>query len=152
MAKEGGNMFSLFNLFKKKKRQAKSKKTAKHIEKQSEKVMRRVWKQTEPIRIQQAEFEAGYPLWRKGEAVRKAGDAYKAIDYYEEARMKGYVCPALYKSYAMAYRKLNKIPNEIAIIEEGIEQLKRVDGKYGDMSKGIHDLQERLEKAKSLLK
>ena len=138
-------------MFGKKKRAKSSKKLAKRILKQSEDVVKRINKETEPQRKWDAIFEACYPLWQKGEASRKAGDVYTAIGYYEQARQLGYTVPALYESYAMAYRKMGDIPNEIAIIEEGIERLTEINGKAGDMSTGLRTLNERLVKAKAKL-
>ena len=135
-----------------KERTKKAKKTAERIDRNSMAVMKRVMKETEEIRRQDAIFEACYPIYQKGEEARKAGNLATAISYFEQARRGGYVVPALYESYAMTYRKMNDIPKEIAIIEEGIRELTKINGKVGDMSTGFRDLTERLEKAKAKLK
>ncbi|MNJ72234.1 hypothetical protein D3C77_688620 [compost metagenome] len=43
---------------------------------------------------------------------------------FDIARYNGYNAPALYTSYAMAFRKLKDYDNEIAIIDECIERLR----------------------------
>jgi len=149
----------LFGFFKRlrekreaKKRAKASKKLAQRIDRQSQAVLNRVMQQTQWVRDEHAIFEACYPLYLKGEEARKSGDAYTAIEFFEQARQRGYHVPALYESYAKAYRKMNDIPNEIAIIEEGIARLSDVNGIHGDMSTGIRNLSERLEKVKAKLK
>lgn len=67
-----------------------------------------------------AGFDAGFKYWEKGDAERKAGNIDKAIKLFDKARANGYFAPALYTSYAMAYRKLKDLDNEIAILDEGI--------------------------------
>ena len=68
-------------------------------------------------------FEMGYPHWEKGEAERKNGNLALAIELFDKARLNGYNAPALYTSYALAYRKLKDYDNEIAILDEGISRL-----------------------------
>lgn len=63
--------------------------------------------------------EHGLVLWRQGEALRKEGRFEEAIQLYDRAREEGYTNPALYESYAMAYRRAGKLEEEIAILEEG---------------------------------
>ena len=87
-------------------------------------------------------FKEGYPLWEKGEKARKSGDCQKAIDFYDEARNKGYLAPALYNSYAMTYRKMKDRESEIEILEEGISRLKAAKLNYEKLS-------EQLKKAKN---
>ncbi|CAM4050529.1 exonuclease domain-containing protein [Catellicoccus marimammalium] len=65
-----------------------------------------------------------FVLFEKGEILRKEGNIKEAIRLYDKARYNGYDAPALYKSYAMAYRKLKDYDNEIAILDEGIAQYK----------------------------
>lgn len=67
-------------------------------------------------------FDEGIPYWEQGERERKDGNLEKAIELFDKARYKGYDAPALYRSYAMAYRKLKDYDNEIAIIDEAIER------------------------------
>lgn len=65
-------------------------------------------------------FDRGYPYYQKGEQFRKAGDLYIAIEQFDEARYQGYDAPALYRSYAMTFRKMKAYDEEIAILEEGM--------------------------------
>lgn len=67
-------------------------------------------------------YEQGKPLWDEGEIERKAVRLDKAIELFDKARYNGYDAPALYRSYAMTYRKLKDYDNEIAIIDEAIER------------------------------
>ncbi|KEK25324.1 DNA polymerase III subunit epsilon [Bacillus gaemokensis] len=69
-------------------------------------------------------FDEGMPYWEKGDKERKAGNLEKAIELFDKARYNGYNVPALYTSYAMAFRKLKDYDNEIAIIDECIERLR----------------------------
>ena len=46
-----------------------------------------------------------------------------AIELFDKARLNGYAAPALYNSYAMAYRQLKDYSNEIAILDEGIARM-----------------------------
>ena len=94
-----------------------------------------------------AGFKAGYPLWERGEKERKAGNIEKAISLYNEARNKGYFAPALYKSYAMAYRKIKDLDSEIEMLEEGISRFE--SAKSGNYETGIRDLKSQLAKAKA---
>lgn len=72
-----------------------------------------------------AGYDAGYKYWEKGESERKKGNYEQAISLFDKARYNGYAAPALYKSYAMVYRKLKDMDNLISILDEGIERLKR---------------------------
>ncbi|WP_102411365.1 hypothetical protein [Beduinella massiliensis] len=65
-------------------------------------------------------YDAGYPLWERGEEARKAGNVEAAIELFDQARYNGYNAPILYNSYAMAYRRLKDYDNEIDILNEGI--------------------------------
>ncbi len=67
-------------------------------------------------------FDAGFKYWEEGDVERKAGNIEKAIQLFDKARYNGYFSPALYKSYAMAYRKLKDLDNEIAILDEALER------------------------------
>lgn len=67
-----------------------------------------------------AGFDAGVEFWEQGDAERKSGNIEKAIVLFDKARYNGYFAPALYKSYAMAYRKLKDLDNEVAILDEAI--------------------------------
>ncbi|WP_342541946.1 hypothetical protein MHH33_12835 [Paenisporosarcina sp. FSL H8-0542] len=68
-------------------------------------------------------FDGGMPYWVTGNKERKAGNLERAIELFDIARYNGYNAPALYRSYAMTYRKLKDYDNEIAIIEEALERL-----------------------------
>ena len=78
-------------------------------------------------------FDQGFPYYEKGESLRKAGNIEEAIELYDKARFFGYEAPALYNSYAMAYRKLKDYDNEIAILDEGIEREAAQDREIGRM-------------------
>lgn len=67
-------------------------------------------------------FDEGMPYWEDGDAERKNGNVEKAISLFDKARYHGYEAPALYNSYAMAYRKLKDYDNEIAILDEAIKR------------------------------
>ena len=67
-------------------------------------------------------YDAGYPLWEKGEILRKEGKFEEAIQLFDKARYNGYDAPVLYDSYAMTYHKLKDYDNEIDILDEGIER------------------------------
>ncbi len=69
-------------------------------------------------------FDEGYPLWEKGDQLRKNGNIQEAIDCFEKARFYGYNSPALYESYAKAYHAIKDYENEIDILNEGIVSLK----------------------------
>lgn len=68
-------------------------------------------------------LEAGMPYWEEGDKERKSGNLVHAIELFDQARYNGYNAPALYKSYAMAYRKLKDYGNEVLILDEAIERL-----------------------------
>lgn len=70
-------------------------------------------------------YDAGYPLWERGEILRKEGNFEEAIQMFDKARYNGYDSPVLYDSYAMAYHKLKDYDNEIDILDEGIEREKK---------------------------
>ncbi len=73
-------------------------------------------------------FDAGYPFWERGEGVRKEGRISEAISLFDQARYNGYEAPALYESYAKAYRQIKDYDNEIEILEEAIERMPPSDG------------------------
>lgn len=75
-------------------------------------------------------FEEGYKYWVEGDAERKSGNIEKAIQLFDKARYYGYSAPALYKSYAMAYRHLGDLDNEIAILDEAIERYRASKRNY----------------------
>ena len=69
------------------------------------------------------EFKVGFPYWEKGEYERKRGNLASAIELFDKARLNGYAAPALYTSYALAYRQLKDYSNEIVILDEGIARM-----------------------------
>lgn len=89
-------------------------------------------------------FDEGYPLWEKGDNLRKTGEIEEAIRLFDQARYNGYDAPALYDSYAMAYHKLKDYANEIDILDEGIERERIKDG-------NVSRLEARRDKAIQLL-
>ncbi|UOE53528.1 GIY-YIG nuclease family protein [Cytobacillus oceanisediminis] len=93
-------------------------------------------------------FDKGFPFWEKGEAERKAGNLEGAIELFDKARYNGYNAPALYRSYAMTYRKLKDYDNEIAIIDEAFERLRSEERNISETH--FIDLNERRSKAIAL--
>ncbi|REJ07998.1 hypothetical protein DYE48_15065 [Halobacillus trueperi] len=89
-------------------------------------------------------FDEGMLHWEEGDQERKAGNLERAIELFDIARYHGYNAPALYKSYAMAYRKLKDYDNEVAVINEAIEREDSVNNTT------IRELKERREKALAL--
>lgn len=70
-------------------------------------------------------FEAGFIYWEKGEKFRKNKDFEKAIELYDKSRANGYDAIVLYESYSMVYHYLKDYENEISILSEGIDRLKK---------------------------
>lgn len=64
--------------------------------------------------------DEGFQYWRQGDEARKLGNIQEALQLFDKARQAGYKCPAIYESYAMAYRKLKDYQSEISILEEAI--------------------------------
>lgn len=94
-------------------------------------------------------FDEGYPYYGEGDKERKVGNLERAIELLDKARYQGYNAPALYFSYAMAYRKLKDYENEITIIDEAIERLKT---EKRNNETRIMEFNERRSKALELLK
>lgn len=86
-------------------------------------------------------YDQGKPLWDEAEQARKTGCLDRAIELFDKARYNGYDAPALYRSYAMTYRKLKDYDNEIAIIDEAIKREKDANNTT------IRELKERRIKA-----
>ena len=72
------------------------------------------------VQLLGAGFKFGLKYWGEGDDARKAGNIDKAISLFDKARMIGYITPALYESYAMAFRKLKEYSDEILILDEAI--------------------------------
>lgn len=64
--------------------------------------------------------------YREGSG-RKNGKVDEAIALFDKAWYNGYDAPALYDSYAKAYRKIKDYDNEILILDEGIMRKTRHD-------------------------
>ena len=75
-------------------------------------------------------FDVGFPIYKEGELERKAGNIEKSIALFDLSREKGYCAPALYISYALAYKKIKDYENEILILQEGMERDNIVREKY----------------------
>jgi DNA polymerase III epsilon subunit family exonuclease len=73
-------------------------------------------------------FDKGHPYWERGEMARKVGRIEEAISLLDKARHNGYDAPALYESYAKAYRRIKDYDNEIVILEEGIARKSSSEG------------------------
>ncbi|MDK7187047.1 exonuclease domain-containing protein [Facklamia hominis] len=93
----------------------------------------------------------GFPLFEKGDRIRKEGKIKEAIALFDEARFKGYVSPALYESYAMAYHKLKDYENEVAILNEGLKRLTESHPNLNIEELQYSKLHSRREKAAILL-
>ena len=78
-------------------------------------------------------FYAGYSLWEEGEELRKEGNIEHAIELFDKARFNGYCAPALFESYAKAFRKIKDYDNEIDILDECILRIKNLEAKTGPM-------------------
>ncbi len=76
-------------------------------------------------------FDVGFPFYESAEKLRKNGDIEASIVLYDKARSEGYDAPALYMSYAKAFRKLKDYDNEIAIVDEYFER--NPEGQYGEL-------------------
>ena len=77
-----------------------------------------------PVLFRQDNFsfnDEGFQYWFQGDAERKSGNIEKALQLFERSRESGYDCPAIYESYAMAYRKLKDYEKEIQILDEAIQ-------------------------------
>lgn len=72
-------------------------------------------------------FDDGFKYWEQGDTERKTGNIEEAIRLFDKARYNGYFAPVLYNSYAMAYRKLKDLDNEIDILTEGIERYRATE-------------------------
>lgn len=72
-------------------------------------------------------FDDGFEYWEQGDAERKKGNIEEAIELFDVARYNGYFAPVLYNSYAMGYRKLKDLDNEIDILSEGIERYRATE-------------------------
>ena len=88
-------------------------------------------------------FDQGFPLFQKGQKLRKQGEIEQAIALYDRARALGYDAPALYNEYSKTFRSLKQYADEILILEEAILRSSQEDKKAS--------WQLRLEKAKDLL-
>lgn len=96
-------------------------------------------------------FDAGYPHWEKGDKERKNGELEEAIRLFDLARYNGYDAPALYNSYAMAYRKLKDLDNEIDILTEGIERYRTQGSNHEQVITKLEDQKKKaLEKLKKI--
>lgn len=67
-------------------------------------------------------YKEGSPYYYKGEQYYKVSQFYSAIEQYDLARYYGYDAPALYESYARAFRKLKDYDNEIDILTEALNR------------------------------
>ena len=94
-------------------------------------------------------FDEGYKYWERGEAERKAGNLEEAIQLFDLARYNGYFAPVLYNSYAMAYRKLKDLDNEIDILVEAIARFREQNE---ENSQVIIEFEEQRRKALEKLK
>lgn len=97
-------------------------------------------------------FEMGFPYWEKGESERKNGNLERAIEFFDEARIKGYNAPALYKSYALAYRQMKDYSNEIVILDEGIVRMPEQSSEWeARINKAINLLYAQQEKERKAI-
>lgn len=77
------------------------------------------------VSIPASEFDyvdKGFEYWSRGEVYRKAGDLDQAIKLFKQAHDEGYDLPAIYRSYAMIYRKLKDYKKEIEVLDVAISK------------------------------
>lgn len=100
-------------------------------------------------------FDDGYQYWEQGDKLRKAGDIEAAISLFDKARYNGYCAPVLFESYAMVYHKLKDYDNEIDILDEGIERIKKDGTNVGKLearrNKAVQLLYKQQEEQKKIL-
>lgn len=72
--------------------------------------------------------DEGYLYWEQGEENRKNKNYELALNLFDKSRFNGYDAPVLYESYAMLYHSLKDYHNEVEILNEGIDRLKRSGG------------------------
>lgn len=89
----------------------------------------------------------GYDEWVKAEELRKAGDFDAALATLDTAKAKGYNAPALYKSFAMIYRKIKGYDKEIAILDEALSAPNKIGSAYQELEDRRVRAQELQEKA-----
>lgn len=83
-----------------------------------------------------------YIYWSRGEEERIAGNIEAAIQLFDKAREAGCTNPAIYESYAKAYRKIKDYENEILILDDAICRFDGLD---------VENLKYRRTRAKELL-
>lgn len=93
-------------------------------------------------------FDEGSPYYFQGEEKRKAGEIIEAIRLFDMARSLGYDAPALYTSYAMAYRKIKDYANEVAIMDEAILRNQRFPSRVTEFSNRRRAAIKKMEAAK----
>lgn len=103
-------------------------------------------------------FDQGFPFFERADELRKKGsenEVRESLILFDQARELGYFAPALYDSYAKAYRKLKDYQNEILICEEGIsrflEEQNRAQLNPSSCDQAISELSARRNKAIQLL-
>ena len=101
-----------------------------------------------------AGYEQGAAYYYQGELLRKAGKIEDALVLYNKARYNGYVAPALYDEYIVAYRKLQNFSAELEIIDEyiSLDPIGSKKEKYEDRREKVLALikKEAMEKEKIL--
>lgn len=60
----------------------------------------------------------GMECWEQGNALKRINQLEDALLLYNKARYYGYDSPALYESYAIIFRKLGRLQDEVAILDE----------------------------------
>ena len=68
-------------------------------------------------------YHEGFLLWELGDEERKQGGVESSLAFFDRARLEGYNDTELYRSYALAFRKLHAYDDEVAILDECIDRL-----------------------------
>lgn len=96
-------------------------------------------------------YREAQELYFKGEAYRSSGNITEAIGCYDNARKSGFLECFLYDSYAKAYHKIKDYDNEIAILMEQIEVVKKHFPNNPGYDLRLVETKERIDKTKKLL-
>ena len=67
-------------------------------------------------------YDQFYEMIENAEAERKLGNLQRAIEILDKARSTGCYGSGLYQSYALVYRKMNDLDNEIDVLNEAIHR------------------------------
>ena len=65
-----------------------------------------------------ASVQKGMDYWTQGDVLKRISNFEDALLLYNKARYYGYNAPALYESYAVAFRKMGRFQDEVDILNE----------------------------------